>query len=80
MHRIWKIAPEVTVPPEIVAACGGDTLVASILYRRGFTTAEQVRGFLDLDAYQPASPDSFADMQKAVERILADALKPGKRS
>lgn len=66
----WINAGQVDLPPEVLHAAGDDPLLAGILYRRGFTEPNAIRGFLDPDAYHPSSPYALPGMDRAVERIL----------
>jgi single-stranded-DNA-specific exonuclease len=45
-------------------------LVAQTLIRRGFTTSESARAFLDLEAYSPTPAAELPGLTTAVERIL----------
>jgi single-stranded-DNA-specific exonuclease len=74
----WIEPYPVSVPEELVAAAGGNPLVAKVLYQRGFTQAEQVQAYLNPDLYQPASAYDLPDMGIAVER-LQRALQHGER-
>ena len=58
------------LPSGVLQAAGGDSLLAGILYRRGLTDPAAIRGYLDPDAYHPASPYALPGMDKAVDRIL----------
>lgn len=49
-------------------------LVGRLLARRGLTTPEAIRAFLDPAAYRPASPEALPGLSMAVERI-ADAVR-----
>ena len=63
------------IPPEKVkelsAKYGCDLLTASILTRRGITTGESVKFFLEEDERFLHNPFELAGMEDAVERILA---------
>ncbi|MFZ6030598.1 MAG: single-stranded-DNA-specific exonuclease RecJ [Chloroflexota bacterium] len=76
--KTWIEAAPVSVPPELYDTIGGHPLVAATLVRRGVTTPEAARAFLDPDAYTPASPFDLPGMQAAVER-LAHAIRCGER-
>ncbi len=43
---------------------------AQLLWQRGIQTEQQLVGFVNPQAYQPASPFEFPEMQLAVERLL----------
>jgi single-stranded-DNA-specific exonuclease len=65
----WLDPQPASVPAELQAAAGGHPLVAQILARRGFTSAEAARAFLDPNLVTPASPFELPDMEAAVTRI-----------
>lgn len=65
----WIPAPEIAVTAEIQESIGGHPYVAQTLARRGLLELDAIRGFLDPDAYQPASPFAFPAMEKAVHRL-----------
>ena len=54
---------------EIHEAFSHTFLLGEQLTKRGFDTFAAVNIFLDPDAYQPASPFEFPDMEKAISRI-----------
>jgi len=56
---------------EISAKYGCDLLTASILLRRGFSTGDSIRFFLEDDLMYLRSPFALDGMEDAVERILA---------
>lgn len=66
----WITAPQVELPAEVLHAAGDDPLLAAILYRRGFSDPNAIRGYLDPDAYHPSSPYALPGMDRAVDRIL----------
>lgn len=67
----WIEPRPVTIPEPLRAFVGGHPLVAETLVRRGITTVEEVRGFLDPDAYEPAPPSALPNLDRAVARIEA---------
>ncbi|MEQ8676811.1 MAG: single-stranded-DNA-specific exonuclease RecJ [Aggregatilineales bacterium] len=69
VEKRWIEPEAVTIPEDFAKAIGGHPLVAETLVRRGITTLEDAREFLDPANYTPASPFDLPDMQKAVERI-----------
>jgi single-stranded-DNA-specific exonuclease len=67
--KIWKF-PETAPPPaELIAAAGGDEILARLMMRRGILSAGQAESFLDPGKYRPSSPMQFADMARALVRI-----------
>jgi single-stranded-DNA-specific exonuclease len=64
-----EISPEQV--KEISAKYGCDLLTASILVRRGFSTGDSIRYFLDNDLMSLRNPFALDGMEDAVERILA---------
>ena len=71
MSQHWLEPAEVAVSDELRSVVGGHPLIAQILARRGLTTPDAARAFLDPDAYQPASPHELPQITRAVERIQA---------
>ena len=66
----WIDPAPVEIPASI-EALGLSPLIADTLVRRGFTTPEAVRAFLDPDSQTLASPYELPGMDSAVERILS---------
>jgi len=72
----WQIKPPVFPPEWFIQAVRRQAPglpghhAAQLLWQRGICQPEQLAGFLDLQQYQPASPDEFGpEMQAAVERL-----------
>lgn len=76
-RREW-MEPQPVVVPDDLRALAGHPLVAEALVRRGLTTAEAARAFLDPDHYRPASPFDLPQMTLAVER-LEQAIQGGEQ-
>jgi single-stranded-DNA-specific exonuclease len=76
--KIWLEPNPVLLPSELSAFVGGHPIVAETLARRGITTPDAARAFLDPDSYTPASPFDLPGMDAAVERI-SRALRGGER-
>jgi single-stranded-DNA-specific exonuclease len=74
----WLNPAPVEVPDEFRKAVGGHPLIAETLTRRGITTIEAARAFLDPKFYQPADPFDLPDMVRAVERAV-EAVRNGER-
>lgn len=63
---------------DLAAACGIPIPLARILYQRGYTTTEGVKGFLHPLTYVHPDPFTMLGMEAAVERIIK-ALDRGER-
>lgn len=74
----WIEPRAVTVSDALRAAVGGHPLVAEVLARRGFTSADAAVAFLDCDRYVPAPPTSLPGVTQAAA-ILGDALRQRQR-
>ncbi|MEB3173593.1 MAG: single-stranded-DNA-specific exonuclease RecJ [Cyanobacteriota bacterium] len=72
----WQISPPAEIPPEFLKALRtlaptAGRFGAQLLWQRGIREPEQLRRFLDPDAYEPAPPSAFGpEMEKAVTRLL----------
>ncbi len=73
----WQEPVAVSPPPEIANFFPDFPLLNDILYRRKFTTSEQIQSFLNPEDYQPANPFDFPGMQSAVD-ILTTAIAQNK--
>ena len=62
----WKEPPSTFLPAPLPDL---NPLVAQTLLRRGFTTPEAARAFLDPEAYSPAPPAELPGLPVAAERI-----------
>jgi single-stranded-DNA-specific exonuclease len=67
--KSWLDPQPITVPAALRKAVGGHPVVAERLARRGITSPEAARRFLDPAAYTPASPGDLPDMDQAVARL-----------
>jgi single-stranded-DNA-specific exonuclease len=76
--KTWLTSQPASIPPDLHDAVGGHPLVAETLVRRGITTLEAARAFIDPHAYTPASPYDLPGMDAAVERIER-AIRDGER-
>ncbi|HOT91520.1 MAG TPA: single-stranded-DNA-specific exonuclease RecJ [Anaerolineae bacterium] len=65
----WLDPKPVDVPPALAEFVGGHPLVAETLVRRGITTVEAARAFLDPQAYTPAPPTALPNLARAADRI-----------
>jgi single-stranded-DNA-specific exonuclease RecJ len=75
LANIWQFRGDsegagISFPKEVIDAAEGSPLLARLLANRGVTTPEDIRSFLDLESYQPASGWDLPDMKPAVERII----------
>ncbi len=68
MPRHWIEPAPVEIPPDL-AALNLPPIVASTLVRRGITTPEAARAFLDPDQHTFSDPFDLPDMPLAVERL-----------
>jgi len=66
----WVDLPLVEVPAELSGAVGGNPLVAQVLARRGFLSADRALAFLDPAHYRPAPPEDLPDLEAAADRLL----------
>ncbi len=71
----WVSAQGLEISRDVLEACGGNTFIAGILTRRGFSDPQAIRSFINLDEYTPASPFDFPGMAVAVDRIRLAAAK-----
>jgi single-stranded-DNA-specific exonuclease len=70
IRQVQWIEPQaMNVPTEVSRAAGGHPWVAETLARRGITTFDQARAFLDPVFYTPAASTDLPDMLYAAERI-----------
>jgi len=73
----WQILPQNDPPQwlkDLVKSCGpafAGNYAASILFERGINEPDNIKGFLNPQFYQPASPFDFgAEINRAIARIL----------
>ncbi len=69
MNLKWNPIRAAEVSQALLDATSGRPLVAQILAGRGIDDPEEVRRFLDPDAYTPADPETLHDLVRGVERI-----------
>lgn len=65
----WIDPQPVVVSDTMRESVGGHPLVAEALVRRGVTTPESARAFLDPNYYIPASAADLPDVERAADRI-----------
>lgn len=65
----WIFKDLAAIPGEFQSGIGGNSIVSQTLYRRGITTLNEARGFLDPDFYEPTPPSELPGLIKSVERI-----------
>ena len=75
-QKSWLEPVLIEVSAEMREAVGGHPLVVQTLVRRGITTPQAAREFLDPDAYPSASPNELPGLEGLVER-LARAVTTG---
>ena len=69
MNLKWNPIRAAEVSLALLDATLGRPLVAQVLAGRGMDDPDQVRRFLDPDAYTPADPETLHDLVRGVERI-----------
>lgn len=74
----WIEPAAVPIPTGLDTLASENLLVAQLLVRRGITTPQAVKAFMDPSAYFPADPFDLPDMERAVERIET-ALRRGEQ-
>lgn len=67
--KTWVEPEKLSIPPDVLAAAGGERFLAEILLQRGLNSADAITPFLDPDRYQETPPDDLPDIDKAVERL-----------
>jgi single-stranded-DNA-specific exonuclease len=65
----WKFLELKDIPGSFQALVGGNSLLAQTLYRRGITTAEDARGFLNPQLYRPCPAEELPGVSLAADRI-----------
>lgn len=68
IRKIWNIKQS-EVSNEILQACGGNHILATLLANRNINSTEKINNFLNPLKSQLSSPDVFLDMKKAFDRI-----------
>ncbi len=74
MPKNWLEPQEIHVPEALSAAVGGHPLVAQTLARRGITSPDTARAFLEAERYAPTPPTELPGMPEAVDRLV-DAIR-----
>ena len=72
----WIELPQTEIPASFAEFVGGHPLVAQTLFRRGITTPQAARAFIDPNAYTPAPPEDLPDLSLAADR-LERAIRQG---
>ncbi len=81
----WLISSPQEVPPWFLAAVQVYTpdsdghYAAQLLWQRGIQELDQLRAFVDVDAYQPTSPFAFGQEMKWAVKRLEKAFKVGEK-
>ena len=78
MNPVWLDPQPVDVPSDLRTYVGGHPLVAEMLVRRGITSVEAARSFLDPQAYTPTPPCELPDLDRAVSRVM-EAIQTAQR-
>ena len=71
--RVNILNKGVSIPQEVLDACGGDELVARIFYNWGYKNPDTIRQMLNPELYVPTTPDEFSDMPRVADRTLCAA-------
>ena len=66
---MWHLPQPLTPNSALTALLGDQSLLATLLTKRGITTPEAARGFLDPDQYTPAPPAALPDLDFAADRL-----------
>jgi single-stranded-DNA-specific exonuclease len=74
----WIDPQPIEVPENLRDIVGGNPLIAEVLARRGFLSAEAVQAFLDPGAYTPAPPSDLPDLVSAAQH-LNQAIERGEQ-
>lgn len=67
--KLWRLPDFETPDDELLSMVDNNMILARLLQRRGIKQAKQAVAFLDPKAYEPTSPMTLPDMDKAVVRI-----------
>lgn len=70
---LW-LDPTPVIVPQSFLSLGLDVLATQVLVRRGLTTLESARPFLDPAQYIPASPAELPGLTTAADRV-SDAIR-----
>lgn len=68
LRKIWDIKDS-QISDELLKACEGNHILATLLANRGITTEEKANRFLNPLKNSFTAPNVFIDIQKSVERI-----------
>jgi single-stranded-DNA-specific exonuclease len=77
MSLNWLEPEEIDIPPDYVAAIGGNPLVSRILFSRGYTDMGDASAFLSPEEYHPTPPAELPGLSAAVS-LLVEALNAQK--
>ncbi len=67
--KTWVEPEKLDIPPDVLAAAGGERFLAEVLLQRGLNSANTIIPFLDPDHYLETPPDDLPDINQAVDRI-----------
>ena len=68
LRKIWDIKNK-EISSELLKACDGNNILATLLANRGISTEEKANRFLNPLKNSFTSPDVFTDIKKCVDRI-----------
>jgi hypothetical protein len=74
----WITLPKKNTPPDFARNLGVNSLVAEVLFRRGYSSHPEALGYLDPDFYVPSSANAFKDLDKAIF-LLTRAIRSRKK-
>lgn len=78
LTKVW-IYPSNEKPDQaLLSACGGSSVLAQVLVRRGFNTPEAIAEYLDEKLYKPTPFSELPNLDKAVARLVAAIEKKEK--
>jgi single-stranded-DNA-specific exonuclease len=76
VHWIEPVFKE--IPDHLLNACGGNSLISAALLKRGVSTSQAARAFLDPRLEDSSDPYDFPDMHIAVDRVC-NAIRTGEK-
>ena len=65
----WLEPEDIKIPADLLPIVNDNSVAASVLVRRGISTAEAARSFLDPACYRPAPPTDLPGVSVAADRL-----------